>query len=289
MSYQIKTLELPSRLKLPYVEHGDPSGVPVILLHGVIDSWHSFERVLPHLPKSLYAIALTQRGHGDAERPETGYRTRDFATDVAAFIERLDLGPALVVGHSMGSTNAIRFAIDFPEQVRGLALVGSFASYRHNSVLTEFWATEVRHLVDPIDPDFVREFQLGTLAGAVPDAFLETIIEESLKVPARVWRASFEGLLEDDFVDDLERLRVPSLLFWGDRDGFASRSDQQTLMAMIADSRLLTYPGVGHGLHWERPERFASDLTAFASHLIAGTHRVPGSCSSPATRTVNGA
>jgi non-heme chloroperoxidase len=68
----IHYVELPSRVKLPYVEQGDPSGVPVVLLHGFLDSWRSFEPMLSHLPESIHAFALTQRGHGDASRPTAG-------------------------------------------------------------------------------------------------------------------------------------------------------------------------------------------------------------------------
>ena len=69
MTFTTKTIVLPTGVTLPYVEQGDPDGVPVILLHGVTDSWRSFEPVLPHLPPSIRAFALTQRGHGDADRP----------------------------------------------------------------------------------------------------------------------------------------------------------------------------------------------------------------------------
>ena len=121
----IKSVELPNRLKLPYVEQGDPSGLPMLLLHGVTDSWHSFERVLPYLPRSIHAFALTQRGHGNADRPAKGYRTRDLAADVALFADRFNVRSAVVVGHSMGSTNAVRFAIDYPERTLGLVLMGA--------------------------------------------------------------------------------------------------------------------------------------------------------------------
>ena len=69
MSFTTKAIALSTGVTLPYVEQGDPDGVPVILLHGVTDSWRSFEPVLPHLPPSIHAFALTQRGHGDADRP----------------------------------------------------------------------------------------------------------------------------------------------------------------------------------------------------------------------------
>src|ERR671914_762671 len=128
----IKSVELPHRVKLPYVEQGDPSGVPMILLHGGTDSWRSFEPVLPHLPESIHAFALTQRGHGDADRPTTGYRQRDFAADVAAFLDALGLASAVIVGSSLGSTVAQRFALDHPGRVRGLVLAAAFSTYGDN-------------------------------------------------------------------------------------------------------------------------------------------------------------
>jgi pimeloyl-ACP methyl ester carboxylesterase len=269
----IRSVELPGRVRLPYVEQGDPTGVPVLLLHGVTDSWRSFEPVLPHLPASLHAFALTQRGHGDAERRAVAYRTRDFAGDVAAFADARCLERVVVVGHSMGSTNAQRFAIDHPERVLGLVLAGSFASYRGNPVLMEFWESAVSRLTDPIDPTFVRQFQESTLAQPVPPDFLDMVVGESLKVPARVWRAAFEGFLEDDVAGDLGRIRAPTLIAWGARDALCSRRDQDELLAAIPGARLLVYENAGHALHWEEPARFAADLVAFVGSLDAAPRR----------------
>jgi pimeloyl-ACP methyl ester carboxylesterase len=267
MTPVVKSIDLAGRVRLPYAEQGDPAGLPVILLHGVTDSWRSFEPVLPHLPASIRALALTQRGHGDAERPATGYRTRDFSEDVAAFAEALGLGPAVVVGHSMGATNAQRFAIDHPGRTRGLVLAASFAAYRGNPAVEEFWETGVSGLEDPIAPRFVREFQESTLAQPVPPVFLDTVVRESMKVPARVWRAVFEGFREDDVAGALGRIRVPALIVWGARDALCSRRDQEALQAAIVGSRLVVYEDAGHAVHWEEPERFARDLVAFARGL----------------------
>src|SRR5262244_1089975 len=122
MTPMVRSIALPSGVRLSYVEQGNPSGIPVLFLHGVTDSWHSFEPVLPHLPTSLHAFALSQRGHGDADRPVTGYYPQGFAADLAAFIDALSLGPAVIVGHSMGSYIAQRFALDYPDRTLGLVL-----------------------------------------------------------------------------------------------------------------------------------------------------------------------
>ncbi|VTU13666.1 alpha/beta fold hydrolase [Variovorax sp. RA8] len=84
MKLTLRQIQLPGRARLEFAEQGGRSGTPVIALHGVTDSWRSFEPVLPCLPSELRVIALTQRGHGASDKPAGGYRTADFAADVAA-------------------------------------------------------------------------------------------------------------------------------------------------------------------------------------------------------------
>ena len=263
----LKLLELPNRVKLQYVEQGDRKGTPVIFLHGITDSWHSFERVLPHLPESIHAFAISQRGHGNSDRPAEGYGASDFAADVAAFMDALNINRAVIAGHSMGSHNAQRFALDYPERLIGLVLMGTFFSFRNNAAVAEL-RDAVSKLTDPIDPSFALEFQMSTLAGPVPQMFLETVVEESLKVPARVWRAVLKDCTENDHSEQLNRIEAPTLIVWGEQDSFCPRSDQEALQTAIAGSELMIYPGAGHGLHWDEPERFAADIAAFTESLL---------------------
>jgi non-heme chloroperoxidase len=263
----IRSVELPNRVRLPYVEQGDPSGVPVVLLHGLADSWRSFEPVLSNLPESIHAFALTQRGHGDASRPEAGYHPRDFAADLEAFMDGLHLEEVVVVGGSSGGFVVRRFAIDHPERTLGLVLLGSPASLRDKPGVIKVWDSTISKLTDPISPDFAREFAESTLTQPVPQAFLETVVQENLKVPARVWRAACKGLLEDDSLGELDKIQAPTRIVWGDQDATLPRSDQESLAAAITGSRLLVYPGAGHAFYWEEPERVASDLASFIAEL----------------------
>ena len=132
----------------------------------------------------------------------------------------------------------------------------------------ELWASVVSGLTDPVDPGFVREFQEGTVARPVPPAFLDTVVRESLKVPARVWQAVFEGFLGADFSARLGEIEVATLIVWGDRDAICPRSEQEALATAIPGARLVVYPGAGHAPHWEEPERFAADLAAFAERVV---------------------
>ena len=69
--------------------------------------------------------------------------------------------------------------------------------------------------------------------------------------------------MQDEFSGELNKIKAPTLLVWGDQDGMVPRSDQDAQMAAIAGSRLVVYEGAGPGVHWEEPERFASDLVTF--------------------------
>lgn len=264
MKIHERSADLSTGVTLRYVEQGDPAGLPMLMLHGVTDSWRSFEPVLEHLPASVRVFAVSQRGHGDSSRPASGYRTRDFAADVAAFADAMHLPQVLVVGHSMGGTNALRFAVDHPERVLGLVIAGSFFAYSDNTVVREFWQSGVLPLTDPIEAAFAREFQESTLAQPIAEGFLDAVVGESLKAPARVWRDAFAGMMEDDCVAELAAIAAPTLILWGARDALSRRSDQQALLEAIPGARLTVYESAGHGLHWEEPQRFAADLAAFA-------------------------
>lgn len=258
------TRQLAGHPALDYVELGDCTGTPVIALHGVTDSWRSFQPLLPHLNPQLRLFALSQRGHGDSERPAGGYRPRDFADDVLRLMDTIGLPRAVVVGHSMGGVNALRFAIDHPQRVLGLVLAGSVPAFGANAEVTAWWRSEIAGLADPIARTFARDFQLGTLAQPVPTAYLETVVDESLKVPARVWRACFDGFMTEDLRADLGRIDAPVLVVRGGRDTICTEADQRHLAAAIPGATMKTYEAAGHAMHWEEPQRFASDLSAFA-------------------------
>ena len=121
----VSTATLESGWALSYAEQGDSSRPAVVLLPGPTDSWLSYEPVLARLPESVRAIAVSQRGHGDSDKPATGYRVEDFAADVLLFLDALGIERAVLAGHSGSCLVARRVAIDQPERVAGLVLEAS--------------------------------------------------------------------------------------------------------------------------------------------------------------------
>ena len=276
MSSAVQSVRLATGVTVPFVERGSPDKTPVVLLHGFTNSWRSFEPVLLCL-RSGRLFAFSQRGHGDAGRPES-FRPEDFSADLFAFLDALDVERAIIVGHSMGSLVAQRFAIDHPERIQGLVLVGAFACLQRNPAHDEKWERSLWRLQDPVPSTFAREFQQSTIAQLLPQPFLDMVVRESTKVPARVWQAAWEGMLVTNLERELHRIAAPTLLVWGDRDACFTRSEQRRLHRGIPSSRLLIYRGAGHALHWEQPNRFAQDLQRFIAGVTHQNDRSMRTC-----------
>jgi len=263
--FPVKRISLSTGVTLEYVEQGDKDGVPVILLHGFPDSWRSYEHVIPHFPKTFHVFAISQRGHGNTDKPATGYFPKDFAADIAAF-RALKLPPAVLVGHSMGATITMQFAISYPMLTRNIVLEGTMISFDDKPDLVEY-KKFVDELKDPIDTSVIREFQSGTVAHPISENFFNTIVSESMKAKAHVWKGVWQGLMTANYRAALYSLKTPALVLWGEKDAFGPLSDQEHILDAVPGSVILKYKDTGHSLHWEQPERFAKDITFFVESL----------------------
>lgn len=98
---------------------------------------------------------------------------------------------------------------------------------------------------------------------------MDVLCEENLKVPARIWREAFEGLLAAAPPLETGAISVRTLIVWGAHDALLARSEQEAMAEEIPGARLVIYDGVGHLPVIEAPERVAVDLTVLCD-AVAG-------------------
>src|SRR5688500_13651376 len=251
---------LTTRVRLRYVEQGDAWGAPLLFLHGFTDSSLSFMPLMPYLPASIRAIVPDQRGHGESDRPRDGYAPQDFARDALALMDALGIERATLVGHSMGTFVAREAALAAPDRVASLMLIAPGATGR-GAAVRELWQM-VETMVDPVDVAFVREFQASTIHRPVAAEFFNKVVEESLKVPARVWRAALWQLVAIESAERCRGIGCPTHILWGDQDSTFLRGEQDVPRRIIPDTTLGVVHGVGHAVHWEAPEFVAQRLRA---------------------------
>lgn len=145
-------VDLSTGVRLRYVSVGPRSATPVMLLHAWGESRRSFDRLMPMLANSVHAVAVDQRGHGEADRPRDGYSLASLAEDIVAFMDAMGTTSAVLLGSSSGGYIAQQVAVISPHRVVGLVLVGSPRSLQGRPP----FADEVDRLCDPVDEVWVR-------------------------------------------------------------------------------------------------------------------------------------
>lgn len=258
-----RMLEVAPGLELSYVEIGDPRGEPVLFLHGYGDAGYSFHgtmRALSRVRPELRLIALDQRGHGAssmpdpvacAPAPERCFQPSQFASDAVAFMDRLGINAAHLVGHSMGSLVAQEIALAGPDRVRRLVLIGTAATTAGHPVLTDFllaglvegpWREgllrqgrsfpEDAYLSLPTEADTAAYSWLLANFVAEPLADPDTIARfarETARVRIGTWLGAARALASYDNEERLAALSVPTLVIWGSQDNLFQEPDQRRL------------------------------------------------------------
>ena len=240
-------------------------GVTLVLLPGYADSWWSYSLVLPRLADEFDVVVIDPRGHGDSDRPACCYRVEDFAGDIVAVLDALEIPRVALVGHSGSCFAARQVAMRHPSRVASLGLIASPVALDRRRLQPLLDA--VRSLTDPVAEDFIRDFQAGAAHLPLPGPFIAGLVSESAKVPSRVWRDTLDGLVEYRDEHDLGSIAAPTTLIWGDRDSIVSRDDQERQRRAIRGAELVIVADTGHCPHWERPDATIDVLIEMANHI----------------------
>jgi len=242
-------------------------GTPVLILHGLFGSKRNWGAIAKQLSAHHRVLSLDLRNHGDSPWVD-GMDYRDLAGDVAHFIETHGLGPATVIGHSMGGKTAMMLALTRPELVKRLVVVDiapveretGFGAYINAMSEVPLPACESRadveeHLEDVVRTKMVRTFLVQNLMR--DDAGFR-------------WRINLSALADGmdqiaDFPepDHHQSYRGQTLFVAGAQSDYIQSHHMGDIARLFPKSHVAHIPGAGHWLHAEAPEVFLKELNAF--------------------------
>jgi pimeloyl-ACP methyl ester carboxylesterase len=265
-----KTVQLPDGVTLAYIDTGNPSGPPVVLIHGYTDNARDWVPMLPYLSKSLRLILVDIRGHGKSSKPECCYSRLDFAYDIKLLLDALSVPRVDVIGHSLGSIIAQTFAEYWPERTDRVVLISSTGGRPPGSTAPpQFdYAAEIRKLKDPIDPDSPFMIAWWDSPTPVDPDFIRRQRRDAAAIPLRVWLAVLDEALPGanayaDLQGTLPRLKAPTLLIWGSKDPIMEEPMRQTLRQALPRAQVKIFEGLGHNPFWEEPAAVARAINTF--------------------------
>lgn len=268
----LQRLDLPSG-HLSFAREG--SGTPpVVLLHAGYVDHRMYHRELAHLAQRTTTVAPDARTHGWSSSGTEPFRHCD---DLAALLRHLHLGPAVLIGTSMGAGTAVDTALEHPDLVHALVLSGAGTN---EPTFTDPVAIEhnrrVQEAAEAMDAVGWLAATLDWVAG--PHRDLKDVDPTAL---ARVNRmhAHFlsshiqPGLVPPDHVTGswarLHEIRVPVLGIVGELDYADHHRMTERAVASVADGRgVVTIPAVGHYPNLEQPEQWERAVDTFLDAIL---------------------
>lgn len=226
-----------------------------LCLHGLVDNVQVWKRLAPGLSMRGETVLLDQRGHGQSGAPSGPFQREDLAEDVVGVMDALGLERAVLVGHSMGGIVSMTTALEHPDRVAGLVLLGTASQCSQKAA---DWYEKIALAGE--------RSGLKGLAETIYGPRSEQTIEGDAGAIAAVTR-TLKSLHDRPLTPELHRLSCPALVLVGDQDPMKPRASQIIAEAM-PQSRFQVLEGVGHWIHVQAPDSVLQAADAWLSHLL---------------------
>ena len=271
-------------LSMDYLTAGE--GPPLLLLHGLGDSAHSWQWVLPELARHYQVFAPHLPGFGTSAKPDVPYSPAFFAACIMAMLDTLGLEKVALVGNSLGGLIALHLVRAAPARVSALGLVASagmgrgvtpvlrlltvpglgrlIIAWHRTSIGAWQWALSVSGLLfgNPLRVPrawLVPMYQMARLPG-----YLEATVATARS------ELTLKGQREREIqLDSLPDLDLPTLMIWGTRDRVLPPRQAQAAGKRLTHGQLAMIPGSGHLPHVECVDVFVATLSQFLQEYVS--------------------
>jgi len=249
-------------IQMHYLEWGKPEATDLVLVHGWSSWAQSWTGIAEKLQDKFHIIAPDHRGHGESDKPETGYHLRDFTEDIHQLIGKLGLKRPLYAGNSWGGCIGTILAADYPQDIAKAFLGDPVYWKMMNAFVTNLpMILNRRKLSDPELSEELRQQGMSQQA-----------IDQNLIRMRKFSEQALTHLLSDnrDFSRDceeyLKRIIVPTLIVAADPDagGYILKEEADYVERIASPMVQVTrWQGVGHGVSNAEPERYQREMLAF--------------------------
>jgi 3-oxoadipate enol-lactonase len=247
-------------------EAGPPAAPPIVLIHGLAgSSMAEWYKVGPRLAERFRVVMIDHRSHGFSWIDRGRFEIADEADDLAAVLEALALGPAGVVGYSMGGAIAQALAHRHPQLVTRLSLVATMAwhppAWRWLRMLGVIVTRGWERLTGTGTPEVRAAYLLAV--GAVEPRHGLWLWEETHRRDPDAGAAASMALLRFDSRSWLGELKIPVQVVVPLRDQLVPPSWQYQMAARIPHAAVVEVGGAHHELPWSHPDVLADALIEF--------------------------
>lgn len=247
---------MPFAASLYYQFHaGSSDALPVVLIHGAGGTHLYWPPLLRRLPgMNIYALDLPGHGKSDSDVPDS---ICVYAALLKGWLDAVDLRQVLLVGHSMGGAIAMQLALNWPEYVAGLGLVGASACLAVNPALIAGAANPEKFLAT------VNRVIAWSFSSQAPGQLTQLAARRLAETRHDVLYRDFVACNAFDIRYQVGQIKAPAVVICGQDDKMTPLSHAQFLAHNMPRARLEIIPGAGHMAMLEKPLEVAQALNNF--------------------------
>ncbi|MFT5393608.1 MAG: pimeloyl-ACP methyl ester carboxylesterase [Gammaproteobacteria bacterium] len=273
------------RLRLHYVDWGNPEAPPLLLVHGGRDHCRNWDWVAEEFRNDYHIIAPDLRGHGDSQWNTGGtYMLTDYIYDIAQLIHQTKHTPITIIGHSLGGAISLHYTGLYPENVAKLVAIEGMgrppAMRKKENEPTQDrlrgWVDKVRTLSGRLPrryPSVEDAFQRmqGENPHLTPEQARHLTVHGVNQNEDGTYSWKFDnyvrtnvpfGLRAQDTVAMWERINCPTLLVRG-TESWATDPNEDGRIAHFSNATTVGIDGAGHWVHHDRIDEFVGQVRTF--------------------------
>lgn len=240
------------------------SGPPLILIHGIGASRHSWDGLVRHLKADFRCVTYDLRGHGRSPLPRPPYSLDDLVDDLEALRSELNIGRAHIAGHSLGGMIGPAYARRHPDRVLSLGLY-STAAFRTpedgakvKAVVAAMRSKGIAPVLDALkDRWFTPEFSARS-----PEV-IERRMQQVIDTDKDVFLSVFDIYADTEMAPWIGAIQNPSLVLTGENDGGCNPRLNRQIASAMPNAELVILPVLRHAILLEAPDIVAAPVLGF--------------------------
>jgi len=239
-------------------------GRPVILLHGWLGSWGLWQETMARLGQYYRTYAMDFWGFGESGKKRETYAVQDFVSLVDQFMEQLGISQAPLVGHSMGGTVSLSVAIQFPQRVSKVVVVGSPIVGSSLSLLLKlFGRRPIAFVVYNNLWVFQLSYHIMASMYSRDKRWPQMMDRDTSKLTLESFLLSIASLRRTDLRPLLNMIKVPVMGMYGDKDIVVHPRQWEPLKKGLPNARIERFHKAGHFIMLDEPQNFMDALKSF--------------------------
>jgi len=241
-------------------------GQPLVFIHGWAASHRFWKYQIKKFQTSYRVLAYDLRGHGDSDKPATGYQISNHVTDLEILLSYEKITEPILIGHSLGGMIALQYALESQNQAAALVLVGT-NPHPVPTIKRSLQFSLLSWIISLSRSRAAKFTRTQIFAPDVDPELVDWVNQDSLRTPTHVIRQTLTVVKAFNVTDNLPEIVCPVCIINGEYETAVDPKAVTQMLQLMPQAEFKSIPGSGHNVMLEKADAFNDALASFLRRL----------------------